>query len=72
MSKHHNLLIVEWDGPHQESMEYYKEKYNVTDDFIVDSTMNATTENIDLMLNDEKHPFGHGYCLASALLADKD
>lgn len=70
MSKHHNLLIVEWDGPHQESMEYYKKKYNVTDDFIVDSTMNATAENIDLMLNDEKHPFGHGYCLAAALLAE--
>lgn len=37
-------------------------------DFIIDNTMVATLENLIIMLNDEKYPFGHGYCLASALM----
>lgn len=63
-----NLLIIEVDGPHGESLDYYKEKYNVADDFIENNTMLVTQQNIDIMLNDDKHPFGHGYCLAMALL----
>lgn len=63
-----NLLVVEIDGPHQESIDYYKEKYGVADDFITDNTILVTHENMDIMLNDPKHPFGHGYCLAMALL----
>ena len=66
-----NLLIIEVDGPHQESMPYYKTKYDVDDDFIQDNTMLVTEQNIKIMLNDPKHPFGHGYCLAMALL-DKE
>lgn len=62
-----NLLIIEVDGPHQESLNYYKEKYNVGDDFIVNDSMEATDENLQIMLNDSKHPFGHGYCLALTL-----
>jgi hypothetical protein len=63
-----NLLIIEVDGPHQESMEYYKSKYGVADDFIESDTMLATPENLLIMLEDPKHPFGHGYCLAMGLL----
>lgn len=63
-----NLLIIEVDGPHQESMDYYKSKYGVADDFIVGNTILATPENMEIMLNDPKHPFGHGYCLALALM----
>lgn len=63
-----NLLIIEVDGPHQESLEYYKNLYNVKDDFIQNNTILATKENLDIMLNDTKHNFGHGYCLALALL----
>lgn len=63
-----NLLIIEVDGPHQESMGYYKEKYDVKDDFIVNDTILVTKENMKIMINDEKHPFGHGYCLALSLL----
>lgn len=66
-----NLLIIEVDGPHQESLDYYKEKYNVTDDFIEDSTIIVNEANIGVMLNDEKHSFGHGYVLAMCLL-DKE
>jgi hypothetical protein len=68
MMKCENLLIIEVDGPHSESMPYYKEKYGVNDDFIVDNTVLATKENLEILLNDPKHPFGHGYCLAMALL----
>lgn len=63
-----NLLIIEVDGPHQESLEYYQKEYGVSKDFIEESTMLATKENLNIMLNDPKHPFGHGYCLAAALL----
>jgi len=70
VKKGQNILIMEVDGPHQESLEYYKEKYKVGDDFIVDGTMVATRENLNIMLNDEKHPFGHAYCLSVALLMD--
>ena len=66
-----NLLIIEVDGPHQESLNHYKEKYGVDDNFIQDNTIIVNEENIKFMLNDTKHPFGHGYCLAMALL-DKD
>ena len=68
VEKGENLLIIEVDGPHQESLSYYKEKYGVGDDFIVNNTMLVTEKNIKIMLNDKKHAFGHGYCLAMALL----
>lgn len=63
-----NLLIIEVDGPHQQSLNYYRDNYNVNDDFIEQNTMLALDENLHIMLNDDKHPFGHGYCLAIALL----
>ncbi len=63
-----NLLIIEVDGPHQESLDHYVNEWNVDNDFIENGTMLATEENLNIMLNDEKHAFGHGYCLAMALL----
>lgn len=64
-----NLLILEVDGPHQESLSYYQNEYGVPDDFITNGTMLATETNLDIMLRDSKHPFGHGYCLAMALMS---
>lgn len=66
-----NLLIVEVDGPRQESLDYYKRKYGVDDDFIVNNTIEANEDNLSIMLSDTEHPFGHGYCLAMALLRMK-
>lgn len=63
-----NLLIIEVDGPHQEDLDYYMEKYHVGADFIEHFTMLVNQQNIQLMLNDTKHPFGHGYCLAMSIL----
>lgn len=63
-----NLHIIEVDGPHLEDLEYYKAKYGVGDDFITQHGMVATQENLRIMANDPKHPFGHGYCLATALI----
>lgn len=68
LDKGENLLIIEVDGPHQESLEYYKNTYNVNDDFIVGNTMLINKENIKIMMNDAKNAFGHGYCLGMALL----
>ncbi len=62
-----NILIIEIDGPHEEDLEYYKTKYGVGDDFIIGGTILATEENMDIMLNDEKFPFGHGYALSISL-----
>lgn len=62
-----NLLILESDGPHQESLSYYQAKYNVDETFIEDNTMLATKFNLQIMLEDERHAFGHGYCLAALL-----
>ena len=63
-----NLLIIEVNGPHQESLKYYREVYGVSENFIDEDTILANLENLRLMLNDPKHPFGYGYCLAAALL----
>ena len=63
-----NLLIIEVDGPHQESLEYYKKVYNVNENFIENGTILANQENLSIMLNDPLHSYGHGYCLAAALL----
>lgn len=62
-----NLLIIEVDGPHQESLNYYKDKYQVGDDFIENDSVEATETNLTILINDPKHPFGHGYCLAWTL-----
>jgi len=63
-----NLLIIEVDGPHEKSLQYYKDTYGVDDEFIVDNTILINKQNIQIMLCDDKHSFGHGYCLASSLL----
>jgi hypothetical protein len=67
-----NLLIIEVDGPHSESLDYYMDKYEVNNDFIEQDTMLVTRGNITVMLNDDRHAFGHGYCLAMALLNMED
>lgn len=63
-----NILIIEVDGPHGEDLQYYKDKYDVDDTFIENNTMLVNKKNIEIMLNDTKHPFGHCYCLAMNLL----
>jgi hypothetical protein len=68
LEKGTNILIIEVDGPHEDALPYYKQNWNVKDDFIEKSTILATPKNLTIMLNDSKFPFGHGYCLAMALL----
>lgn len=63
-----NLMIIEVDGPHQESMNYYRNTYNVNNDFIVNGTIVCNIPNMRLLINDTKHAFGHGYCLGMELL----
>lgn len=63
-----NLIILEVYGPHQESVPYYMEKYGVGDDFITFGSVEINQKNIHILLNDPRHPFGHGYCLAMAIL----
>jgi hypothetical protein len=67
--KGENLLICEIDGPRQDSLQYYKDNYNVDDTFIENHTMLATEKNLDILLHDGKHSYGHGFCVARALLA---
>ena len=63
-----NILIIDVDGPHQESLDYYVSKYGVVETFIENGCVNATPESLAILMGDEKHPFGHGYCLAMALM----
>lgn len=72
LRKGENLLIIEVDGPHQESLKYYQETYSVPSDFIENNTMLVNEDNLNIMLNDTVHPYGHGYCLAEALMKDKN
>lgn len=65
-----NLLIIEIDGPHQEALNYYKEKYNVGDNFIENNSVEVTETNLEILLNDPKYPFGHGYCLGWTLFSE--
>lgn len=68
LNKGENLLIIEVDAPHGEDLAYYREKYGVEEDFIVNNTMIASKENLEIVSNDPKHPMGHGYALCWALL----
>lgn len=63
-----NLLIIEVDCCQSRSLPYYQQKYKVGDDFIQNDTILINKPVLDLMLNDTKERFGHGYCLAGALL----
>ena len=63
-----NLIILEVDGPQSRSLEYYKQKYGVSDDFIQNDTMVVTEKNLNIMLNDTKERFGHSFVLSGALL----
>lgn len=68
LSKGQNLLITEVDGPISSSLDYYKKKYKVDDNFIERDTILVTPKNMEIMINDTRHAFGHGYCLAMVLL----
>lgn len=64
------MLIVEVDGPHLESLGYYKKMYPVYpwDDWFEGETIDINPGSIHVLLSDTRHPFGHGYCMAMALL----
>lgn len=68
LARGENLLIIEVDGPVQSDLDYYKEKYNVPDNFIEGDSSLMTQESLNIFINDPKNPFGHGYCLAGCLL----
>lgn len=59
-----NLLIIDVDGPAQELAAHYAE-LGVT---VEKSTVVVNVANMQALLNDPVRPFGHGYCLAMALL----
>lgn len=65
-----NILIHDVDGPHQESEDYYKQRY-LLDNFIINGTIDGRDNQVlDILFNDSKHPFGHGYCLAMAIISE--
>lgn len=64
------LLIVDVDAAFVEEMPYYRQKYGVGEDFIVNNTVAVTHRNMEILINDPKKPFGHTHALAMALLDD--
>lgn len=67
-----NLLLIDIDGAREESLDYYKRKYGVGDDFIQNDTILITRQNLEIMLNDPKHSVGHCFGLSGALLGMED
>lgn len=63
-----NLLLIDVDGPRQESLDYYKRVYGVGDDFIESNSQMISGEVLKIMVNDIKHSCGHTYGLAASLL----
>jgi hypothetical protein len=63
-----NLLVIEVDGPQQQSLDYYVKKYGVPPTFIEDRSTRINKGSLKIFLNDTRHSFGHGFCLAAALL----
>lgn len=63
-----NIIISDFQGPHQEDLPYYMKTYNIDQNSIVNNCIVAEVNILNLMLNDKKHFFGPGYCLAAALL----
>lgn len=63
------LLIVEVDGPKQQSLEHYIKQYSVDSNFIENDTVLITKETLNIFLNDPLHPYGHGFCLADSILS---
>lgn len=37
---------------------------------IENGTIEANIDTLKMLLNDTRHPFGHGYCLSMALLGN--
>ena len=70
LKKGKNLLINEYEGPNKESLPRYIRKYGVGEDFIKDNSVEINEESAAIFLNDLRHPFGYGYCLALTLLDD--
>jgi len=68
LARGENLLLIDVDGPHQEGMSYYQEKYQVTPDFITNNSVLASEYSLNLLLNDEKFQYGHAFFLAASLL----
>jgi len=68
----HNILLIEPDGPHQEALQSYIQEQKVSEDFIENGTMLVTDESLSIMAFDTRFPFGHGYCLAMALLGNDE
>lgn len=62
------LLIAEVDGPRSESIDYYIDTYGVTKNLIVNNTCLINDDTLNMFLNDPKHPYGHGFCLAESIL----
>lgn len=63
------LLIIEVDGPRKERLPYYRENYNVPNNWITDNTIEINQRNMNILVDDVEASFGHGYCLAMTLMA---
>lgn len=67
-----DITIVEVDGPRQEFLEHYIEKYNLPENFIQNNVVEATFSTINIFEQDTKAPCGHGFYLAKMLLEELD
>ncbi len=68
LEKGENLILLDTEGPEEQIMPYYIDKYNVKDNFIIYDSMLATPENLGIMCYDDKYNFSFTYWIAMSLL----
>jgi len=68
LDKGEKLLLIEVDAAHQESLPYYKEKYDVPENWIENHTILVTEQNMRIMIEDTTHSAGHGFFLGMSLM----
>lgn len=66
--KGEKMLVIEVDGPKMEHQLYYQQRCNLQ----LTNPIDITLAVLRIMLNDTRAAFGHGYCIATALLASQD
>lgn len=67
-----DITILDSEGPHSSSIDYYVEKYSLPSTFIQQETIDATPELLRILILDTLHPLASSYLLAYALLSDEE
>ncbi len=63
-----NLLLIDVDGPREESLDYYRQTHGVPENWISQRSVRIDARTLEILVSDPKHSCGHTFGLAAALL----